>query len=143
MDAAVRDAPLLSAARSPVLRASLARTHAARRCKSVELPRGHRKNIVSSEAPMRRTCLVFVSCGLLAAVVVAQAPAPTADPISGRWVTDGRTLLELSLEGGAVTGTVFIYPGRPTPFTAPITTGTFDSGTGSLKLDGTATPPGG
>jgi Concanavalin A-like lectin/glucanases superfamily len=67
-----------------------------------------------------------------------QAPV-TGDPLSGQWVREGVTFLDLAYDGaGRVTGQ--IMAGRPGNV-APIAKGTFDRGTATLRLEGVARDP--
>lgn len=77
---------------------------------------------------------------VLGGVVNAQEKAVE---LSGRCGTDGRTLLDLKVDNdGVVSGTVFIYEGL-TRHTAAVGTGTFDSKSSTLKLEGETRRPDG
>lgn len=73
-----------------------------------------------------------------------KVPAPAdlvgeGDPLSGRWGQDGVVFLDLAYDGDRrVTGR--IMSGRPDNM-AYISTGTFDRGSGELRLEGNATDP--
>lgn len=88
---------------------------------------------------MRRAALV-PGCVLLAAtVVLAQGAAKTADPVSGKWGSEGVTYLELQHNGeGVVTGTTIWRHDGGYEERARITKGTFDGETGRLILSGEA-----
>lgn len=79
-------------------------------------------------------------------LVTGKAAAPTTapaagDPLSGDWGSDGVTYLELKFDGkSAVTGTVIWRIGEHQE-RAPIRTGSFDTATGALKLEGEAKRP--
>lgn len=81
--------------------------------------------------------------GALLSLVILPAAAQTPDPISGKWGSDGATMLDLKYDGqGRVTGTAFWRGGgkeRP----APITSGTFDPKTGGLTIQGDGEGPDG
>ena len=88
---------------------------------------------------MNMRSLLIATCSLLCAAPLAAQATAAGDPISGRWVEDGITFLDLKFDGkGAVSGKIAV--GRPDNL-APIKTGTFDARTGVLKLTGDAKRP--
>jgi hypothetical protein len=84
--------------------------------------------------------VVALLCGVLLAMAAGAQPA---DPVSGSWVSDGATFLELKLEGKqTVTGTA-IWHGGGEAVRTPIKTGTYDASTGRLRLEGEGKRPDG
>jgi hypothetical protein len=81
--------------------------------------------------------------GALLSLVILPAAAQTPDPISGKWGSDGATMLDLKYDGqGRVTGTA-IWRGGGKERPAPITSGTFDPKTGALTIEGNGEGPDG
>jgi hypothetical protein len=81
--------------------------------------------------------------GALLSLVILPAAAQTPDPISGKWGSDGTTMLDLKYDGqGRVTGTA-IWRGGGKERPAPITSGTFDPKTGALTIEGNGEGPDG
>jgi hypothetical protein len=81
--------------------------------------------------------------GAILSLVILPAPAQTPDPISGKWGSDGTTMLDLKYDGqGRVTGTA-IWRGGGKERPAPITSGTFDPKTGALAIEGNGEGPDG
>ena len=79
---------------------------------------------------VRRIVLVF------AALSIVAAAAAQTDRISGKWGSDGQTLLDLKFDGDAtVTGTAY-FRQRQSTYTTAIERGTFNPKTGALKLEG-------
>ena len=82
---------------------------------------------------------LLISCFVLlfAMAIFAQSGANANDPITGTWTgTPPEVTFALKFDGkSTVTGTVVPQPGA--------VTGTFDSKTGDLKLEGKTTPPNG
>lgn len=77
----------------------------------------------------------------LSAAALMTFSAPQTDPLSGKWGSDGRTVLDLKLgSDGSVSGQVM--SGRPDNM-VPITRGTFNRQTGELQLAGDARSPDG
>jgi hypothetical protein len=86
-----------------------------------------------------RALAVVCSLLLLPTLVISQ----TADPVSGSWISDGATFLELKFDGKrAVTGTA-IWRGDGQEIRTPIKTGTYDVETRKLKLEGEGKRPDG
>ena len=84
---------------------------------------------------VRKIVLVF------AALSIAAAAAAQLDRISGKWGSDGQTLLDLKFDGDAtVTGTAY-FRQRQGTYTTAIERGTFNPKTGTLKLEGEFTGP--
>jgi hypothetical protein len=84
---------------------------------------------------VRKIVLVFT------ALWIATASAAQTDRISGKWGSDGQTLLDLKFDGDAtVTGTAYFRQRQGTYMTA-IERGTFNPKTGALKLEGEFTGP--
>jgi hypothetical protein len=83
----------------------------------------------------RRIVLVFT------ALWIATASAAQTDRISGKWGSDGQTLLDLKFDGDAtVIGTAY-FRQRQGTYTTAIERGTFNPKTGALKLEGEFTGP--
>jgi hypothetical protein len=83
----------------------------------------------------RKIVLVF------AALWIATASAAQTDRISGKWGSDGQTLLDLKFDGDAtVTGTAY-FRQRQGTYTTAIERGTFNPKTGALNLEGEFTGP--
>jgi hypothetical protein len=81
--------------------------------------------------------------GALLSLVILPAAAQTPDPISGKWGSDGATMLDLKYDGqGRITGTA-IWRGGGKERPAPITSGTFDPKTGALTIEGNGEGPDG
>jgi hypothetical protein len=81
--------------------------------------------------------------GALLSLVILPDAAQTPDPISGKWGSDGATMLDLKYDGqGRVTGTA-IWRGGGKERAAPITSGTFDPKTGALAIEGNGEGPDG
>jgi hypothetical protein len=81
--------------------------------------------------------------GALLSFLILPAAAQTPDPISGKWGSDGATMLDLKYDGqGRVTGTA-IWRGGGKERPAPITSGTFDPKTGALTIEGNGEGPDG
>lgn len=81
--------------------------------------------------------------GALLSLVILPAAAQTPDPISGKWGSDGATMLDLKYDGqGRITGTA-IWRGGGKERPAPITSGTFDPKTGALTIEGNGEAPDG
>jgi NAD(P)-dependent dehydrogenase (short-subunit alcohol dehydrogenase family) len=85
---------------------------------------------------------------LLVIVVVAAfgrgaaGQLPVADPLTGRWGIGPQTVLDITVDAtGRVTGTAF-FAGGGAVTALPIRTGTFDTATRALKLEGDVTLPG-
>jgi hypothetical protein len=76
----------------------------------------------------------------LGALATGKHTTKSTDPISGTWVSDGLPYLELTLAANnAVTGTaIWRHDGKEVG-RSPIKTGTFDPGTGLVRLEGEAT----
>lgn len=79
-------------------------------------------------------------------VVLVASPASGAQqesrsPLTGNWGAEGRTMLELREEAGNVSGRAFFNQGANQTI-LPITNGTFDPGTGTLRISGEVTLPG-
>jgi hypothetical protein len=78
----------------------------------------------------RKTVLLFVALWITAA-----ASAQT-DQISGKWGSDGQTLLDLKFDGdAAVTGAAYFRQGNST-YSSAIQAGTFNPRTSTLMLRG-------
>lgn len=85
--------------------------------------------------------IVTFLCAVLL-LPIAAAAQPT-DPVSGSWVADGATFLELEFDGARmVTGTA-IWHGNGQSLRTPITTGTYDAKTRRLRLEGEGKRPDG
>jgi hypothetical protein len=83
----------------------------------------------------RKIVLVFT------ALWIATAAAAQTDRISGKWGSDGQTLLDLKFDGDAtVTGTAY-FRQRQGTYTTAIERGSFNPKTGTLKLEGEFTGP--
>jgi hypothetical protein len=81
------------------------------------------------------TCCVLLTSGSM----FAQSSGASADPISGTWGANGVTFLELEFDGkAAVSGTVIWRESPNRETRAAIKSGTFDTKTGALKLEGAA-----
>ena len=81
----------------------------------------------------------MAACGVLlsAMSVLAQAGWSQTDAISGKWGTDGRTLLDLKFDGDAsVTGIAYFYMDGQLRYTSSIKSGTFNPKSGALRLEG-------
>ena len=80
----------------------------------------------------RRACvLLLLTCLAVPAFAQSRQTQP-ADPISGIWTDGDSRGLELKFDGKqALTGT--LNPGRPNAI--PIKTGTFDTKTGTFKIE--------
>jgi hypothetical protein len=75
----------------------------------------------------------------LTTAAVAQSP----DPVSGRWGSEGATFLDLQFDGkGSVAGTVFVRADGQAVRT-PVTKGTYDPRTRTLRLQGDGPRPDG
>jgi hypothetical protein len=86
------------------------------------------------------TLTAVVFCVLL---LQASAISQSTDPVSGSWISDGATFLELKYDGTrAVTGTA-IWRGNDQVLRTPIKAGTYDARTRTLRLEGEGTRPGG
>jgi hypothetical protein len=84
---------------------------------------------------VRKIVLVF------AALSIAAAAAAQTDRISGKWGSDGQTLLDLKFDGDTtVTGTAY-FRQRQSTYTTAIERGTFNPKTGALKLESEFTGP--
>jgi len=84
---------------------------------------------------VRKIVLVFT------ALWIATASAAQTDRISGKWGSDGQTLLDLKFDGDAtVTGTAY-FRQRQSTYTTAIERGSFNQNTGTLKLEGEFTGP--
>jgi hypothetical protein len=89
---------------------------------------------------MTSRILTFVCAVLLLAMAAGAQPA---DSVSGSWVSDGATFLELKFDGKrTVTGTA-IWRGRGQALRTPIKNGTYDARTRTLRLEGEGTRPDG
>jgi hypothetical protein len=78
----------------------------------------------------RKTVLLF------AALWITAAALAQTDRISGKWGSDGQTLLDLTFDGdAAVTGAAYFRQGNST-YAAAIQAGTFNQRTGTLMLKG-------
>ena len=85
--------------------------------------------------------VVTFLCGVLLLPVVAAAQL--TDPVSGSWVADGVTFLELKFDGTrTITGTA-IWHGNGQSLRTPIRTGTYDVKTRKLRLEGDGKRPDG
>ena len=78
---------------------------------------------------------------ILALTSARPLSAQATDVISGKWGQDGTTLLDLKFDGaGRVSGTIYLVGGG-TAAPAPIRLGSFDPGSGELKLAGEVKHP--
>ena len=85
--------------------------------------------------------ILSVLCGVL--LLLSAAGAQSADPVSGSWVADGATFLELKFDGTrTVTGTA-IWRGDGHVLRTPIKTGAYDAKTRTLRLEGEGKRPDG
>lgn len=85
----------------------------------------------------------WTSCFLLVLALFSPAQSPPADPVTGRWGSEGATYLDLQFDGRqAVTGTVY-WRGEGEAVRAPVRKGTFDLGSRALRLEGEARWPDG
>lgn len=79
--------------------------------------------------------------GALLSLVILPAAAQTPDPISGKWGSDGATMLDLKYDGrGGVTGAA-IWRGGGKERPVAIKSGTFDPKTGALIIQGDGEGP--
>jgi hypothetical protein len=84
---------------------------------------------------VRKVVLVF------AALAIAAAAAGQTDRISGKWGSDGQTLLDLKFDGDATVTGMAYFRQRQGTYTTAIERGTFNPMTGVLKLEGAFTGP--
>ena len=86
----------------------------------------------------RMRLVVFYAAVLLAAASATAQPRETAgDPVSGTWGQDGKAFLELTFDGKRdVTGTTIWRAPHVEEVRAPIESGSFDSRTATLKIEG-------
>lgn len=93
---------------------------------------------------MKRRSLVAMAWAVVfVASALAQGGGAAADPISGKWGSEGATYLELQFDGKSnVSGTaIWRHDGREER--SAIRRGTFDRQSGSLKLAGETKDPDG
>jgi hypothetical protein len=88
---------------------------------------------------MKLRILAVMCCGLLwQPVGISQT-----DPVTGSWISDGATFLELKFDGKrAVTGTA-IWRGNGQVLRTPIRIGTYDVNTRKMRLEGEGSRPDG
>jgi hypothetical protein len=81
--------------------------------------------------------------GALLSLAVLPVAAQTADPISGKWGSDGATFLDLKYDGKTgITGTA-IWRGDGKEVAMPIKSGTFDPKKGAFTIEGDGEGPDG
>jgi uncharacterized protein (DUF2147 family) len=101
---------------------------------------------MSGKSNRVRFTALLVSCCVLLTVAgaIAQTDAEAKDPVTGKWGIDGRTTMDLKLDGkGSVSGTTLWREGNRYEHRAAIKTGSFDAKTGVLKLEGEGKTPDG
>jgi hypothetical protein len=94
----------------------------------------------TTEDVMRRRRSFLACCMVLSAL--SSMSRAQADAISGKWGADGRTLLDLTFDGGSgITGTVYFYQDGQQKYSSRVSNGTFSPKDGSLRLEGEFTGP--
>jgi hypothetical protein len=90
---------------------------------------------------MIKRTIVMLSIAL---AIAAAARAQSGDPVSGKWGSDGTTMLDLSFDGkaGAVSGTAY-WRANGESIRTDIKKGTYDPKTRALRLEGDGPRPDG
>ncbi len=89
---------------------------------------------------MKMRTLAVLCCLLLLQTFVISQPA---DPVTGSWVSDGATFLELKFDGQRGVAGTAIWRGNGEVLRTPVKTGTYDVKTKKLRLEGEGKRPDG